>query len=315
MGIFARWFGKESATDGIAARAGATAPETPVDLAALRAHWDANGFAVLPGFYSGDELDRAERRVRRAWEEGESRIVVDDMVTGRRSRLVDVDADARRNHRFKTNDLYLEHEEVRDLALNARITPILRALLGHVPVLCNSLSFQQGSTQADHVDALYMTPRSQHHLIAIWVALEDCHPDAGPLRYYPGSHLIPPYTFSNGSNHVVEDEMPEWQAYMDREVAARGLSPLTFPARKGDVFIWSAYLLHGGSPIADPRKTRNSVVFHYYSEEDCIAHGCTVVPCAGGFWMHRAHQPVPDLGPSLAPPLPSNARVLEGAAQ
>jgi phytanoyl-CoA hydroxylase len=289
----------------------AASPEpAPVDmLADLRRDWDENGFAVLPGFYDQAALDAAESEVRTAWERKAPRIVVDDLVTGRRLRLCDVDDDARRDHRFKTNDLYLESGAVRALALNDRITPILAALLGHTPVLCNSLSFEQGSGQTDHVDALYMTPRSQHHLIAIWVALEDCHVDAGPLRYFPGSHRIPPYVFSTGSNHFVQEEMPQWHAYMERECAQRGLQPATFAARKGDVFIWSAYLLHGGSPIADPAKTRKSVVFHYYSEEDSVAQGVTLVPEAGAYWMHRSHQPVPGAGPSDAPPLPANARI------
>ncbi len=101
--------------------------------------------------------------------------------------------------------------------------------------------------------------------------------------------------------------MTQWDAYMKDECAKRGLQPEVFPARKGDVFIWSAYLLHGGSPIADPGRTRRSVVFHYYSEEDCIAQGVTMVPEAGGFWMHRTHQQVPGAAPAEAPPLPPNA--------
>jgi phytanoyl-CoA hydroxylase len=176
-----------------------------------------------------------------------------------------------------------------------------------VPVLCNSLSFEQGSAQTDHIDALFMTPRTPHHLVAIWVALEDCHADAGPLKYFAGSHRIEPWVFSTGSHHFVPDEMPAWRAYMDAEVARRGLTPETFAAQRGDVFIWSAYLLHGGSPIRDPARTRKSVVFHYYSQEDCIAQRCTIVPYQGGFWMHRPHQAVPGLGESQAPPLPPDA--------
>lgn len=272
--------------------------------AEMRRCWDEQGFLALPGFYSGTELDSAQQAVEQAWITNAPRIVVDDLVTGRRSRLMDVDTDARREHRFKVNDLYLECEEVRQLALNPRITPILSELLGHRPVVCNSLNFQQGSGQPDHVDSLYMTPRSPWHLIAIWVALEDCHMDAGPLRYYPGSHKIPQYVFSNGSPHVVDEEMDDWNRHMQGHVQEMGLKPEVFAARRGDVFIWSAYLLHGGSPINDPSRTRTSIVFHYFSEEDSRALNSTLVPYHEGFWQHRRHQPVPDLGESDAPPLP-----------
>lgn len=201
--------------------------------------------------------------------------------------------------------LSLEHDEVRNLALNARLTPILRDLLGHVPCICNSLSFQQGSGQEDHHDSLYMMPISHGQLIAIWVALEDCDMNAGPLRYYPGSHRIPPYVFSSGNNRAIQAEMPAWNAYMQEQVKRLGLTPEVFPARRGDVFIWSAYLLHGGSHIVDPKLTRKSIVFHYFSEGDSRHMRFTLVPFRGGYWIHRRHQPVPGLGESDAPPMPT----------
>jgi phytanoyl-CoA hydroxylase len=279
------------------------------EIAALRASWEQDGYLILPAFYGRTELEAAEQSLRDAWKADAPRIVVDDLVSHRRMRLADVDEHARRTHRFKVNDLYLEHDAVRKLALNARISPILSSLLGETPVLCNSLSFEQGSGQPDHVDSLYMTPRTPKHLIAIWVALENCGLDAGPLRYFRGSHKIPEYVFSDGTHHAIDAEMDAWNEYIAREVKWRGLVPEVFAAKQGDVFIWSASLLHGGSPIDDPSKTRRSIVFHYHSEQDSIANGSTLVPFEGGFWLHRRHQPVPGLGESDAPPLPANARV------
>jgi phytanoyl-CoA hydroxylase len=150
---------------------------------------------------------------------------------------------SRRTHRFKVNDLYLEYKDIRRLALNARLTPVLKALLGQVPVLCNSLSFLHGSAQPDH---------------------------------------------------VVPEEMSQWSSYMEREVTKRGLEASTFPAKRGDVFIWSAYLLHGGSPILAPERTRKSIVFHSYSEEDSRAQGFNLVGSDGGYWFKRPHQTVPE---------------------
>jgi ectoine hydroxylase-related dioxygenase (phytanoyl-CoA dioxygenase family) len=276
---------------------GAATPE-------MLSFWEERGYLVLPGFYSGKELDAAQEALERAWATNAPRIVVDDLMTGERLRLMDVSEEARREHRFKVNDLFLERDEVRDLALNPRLTPIIRDLLGHVPVICNSLSFHQGSGQPDHVDALYMTPPTPGHLVAIWVALEDCDMNAGPLRYFPGSHKIPPYVFSSGKNTAIAEEMDQWRAYMREHVEAMGLTPEVFPARRGDVFVWSAYLLHGGSPIVDPTLTRKSIVFHYLSEEDCRALNFRLVPSHGGYWMHRRHPAVPGLGESDFPPLP-----------
>lgn len=280
----------------------------PGDRSGLLAHWRAEGHVVLPGFYAPQALDAIDAGVQAAWARRVPRIVVDDLVTGQRLRLADVSESDRLAHRFKTNDLYLEDAGVRGLALNARITPLLRALLGQGPVLCNSLNFQQGSAQAEHVDTLYMTPRTPDHLIAIWVALEDVHPDAGPLFFLPGSHRIPALTFSNGSRHGVPAEMDDWSARMAAEVAARGLRRETFLARKGDVFVWHAHLLHGGSPIRDPQRSRKSVVFHYLSEPDCRAAGAELIPQAGGHWLYRAHQPVPGAAAAEWPERPDRPK-------
>ena len=68
----------------------------------------------------------------------------------------------------------------------------------------------------------------------------------------PQSNHIDPYRFSDGSMHVLEAEMPKWCDYMAEQVDRRGLQEERFLARKGDLFIWSALLLHGGSEIANP---------------------------------------------------------------
>lgn len=50
---------------------------------------------------------------------------------------------------------------------------------------------------------------------------------------------------------------------MERHSARMGLEQKTFRPRKGDVLIWSADLVHGGSPVTDPSLTRKSLVGHY----------------------------------------------------
>ncbi len=45
-------------------------------------------------------------------------------------------------------------------------------------------------------------------------ALEDVHPDSGPLRYYPGSSHIPTFRFSDGGLHVRNEQMESWSEYM-----------------------------------------------------------------------------------------------------
>lgn len=65
--------------------------------------------------------------------------------------------------------------------------------------------------------------------------------------------------------------MEAWSETMYGAVAQAGLKTSRFLAKKGDVFIWHAHLLHGGGPILDDSRTRKSYVFHYFSEEDARA--------------------------------------------
>jgi len=105
-------------------------------------------------------------------------------------------------------------------------------------------------------------------MAASWIALEDVDKDAGPLRYYPGSHKIPPYRFKSGRYNLNLAEHAECYQYIDGELASRNLEPVEFSAKKGDVFIWHAHLLHGGLPINNPDLNRRSLVTHYFCQED-----------------------------------------------
>lgn len=264
--------------------------------------WADNGFLVLPGFAADEDLASVQRLLRHIWDARVPRIVVDDLDTGARVLLQDSEFGPGA-HTFKVNDLYLEFEEVRRLSLGNRIAVILGELLGDAPVLVNSLNFERGSQQPYHVDSLYMTPRNLGNLVATWIALEDCHLDAGPLAYFPESNHIVPFQFRDGSYHFRPDEMGSWEDYVYSEVAQRGLESQLFAARTGDVFIWSANLLHGGSPINDPTRSRHSLVSHFWTEADCRDSGLDLVPFGEGYWQQRPHQPVPVRMPPAPPEL------------
>jgi len=259
-----------------------------------KAFWADNGFLVLPGFFSEDEAESVGSASDRMWSNRPDGVVVDDLVTNRRCRIIDVPDEDERNHRFKLNDLYLADTRLRDIALSERVGLVLEELLEDEPELCNTLSFDYGSQQADHLDTLYMTPRTDQALVATWMALEDTEADAGPLRYFPGSNHITPYRFSTGSYHVNLPEMEPWADYMADQVDRRGLEEQRFLARRGDLFIWHANLLHGGSEICRPGLTRRSLVTHFFTQSDCEKLGSDLRPAPGGWWMRKPPLEVPE---------------------
>jgi len=265
--------------------------------------WDDYGFLVIEGFFSEDEVNAVQRSVDRTWERRPPDITVDDLVTGKRLRASNV-SDEELAHNFKLNDLYLVDDEVRGVASSERLHGIITELLGDESVVINSLNFNQGSEQPDHLDTLYMTPRTDKDLVATWMGLEDTEPDSGPLRYWPGSQVIEPYRFSNGKLHTVPEEMESWADYMASWVEKLGLGDEHFVARRGDLFIWNAFLLHGGSEICNRQLTRKSLVTHFWSRTDCEALGLKLKPVekGAGLWMERPQQPIP--GEPVAVPAP-----------
>jgi phytanoyl-CoA hydroxylase len=250
-----------------------------------RSQFQRDGFAALEGYFSPGQIDRASLAVRHLLNERASEVVVESLQTGQRTFWAQ--AANRATRHFKFNDLYLMSGEIRGLALDFGLTSILADLLGDPAVLCNSLNFEKGSSQPIHIDSLYLTPRTPHSLIATWIALEDVHPDAGPLVYYPGSHKIPLYTFNDGTHHASREESADWFDYIDVQIRLRGLKEKTFLAKKGDVFIWHSDLVHGGSPIVDHGLTRSSLVCHYFGETDSIERGMDIIPMHAGYWMKR----------------------------
>ncbi len=264
----------------------------PFDFHAEHDAFARDGYLALRGFFSGEEIDAAENATQRALRERPMEFVVDDLSSGERT-FYGLAANAERGW-FKFNDLYLQLPEVRELALDARLSALLRELLrGQAPALCNSLTLVKGSNQPMHIDSLFMTPRTPHNLVATWIAFENARPEAGPLGYYPGSHKIPLYRFRSGSHHASPNEMPQWNDYISAEVNKRGLTKETFLARKGDVFIWHSDLLHGGEEIRDPASTRRSLVCHYFGENDCRGiRDWHLQPLHSGFWIDRLPQGV-----------------------
>jgi ectoine hydroxylase-related dioxygenase (phytanoyl-CoA dioxygenase family) len=143
--------------------------------------------------------------------------------------------------------------------------------------LFQSLNFERSTQQRAHSDFIHMTTFPPGNLIAAWVALEDIHPDSGPLHYYRGSHQLP-YVLNREIGNVGTRTKLGPKAYADYEdyiegtIHEHGLQKEIFLPRQGDVFIWHANLLHGAEPIADPQQTRKSMVFHYFAKEAVCFH-------------------------------------------
>jgi ectoine hydroxylase-related dioxygenase (phytanoyl-CoA dioxygenase family) len=116
-----------------------------------------------------------------------------------------------------------------------------------------------------------MTTFPNGYLIAAWFALEDISIEQGPLSYYPSSQKLPYITnedYENSSNAVMLDgnANKKFEAKMQNVIAENNLEKKIFTAKKGDLFIWHANLIHGGEPMLNSELTRKSMVVHYFAE-------------------------------------------------
>jgi hypothetical protein len=262
---------------------------TEIGAAVCRAQFERDGCLVLPGYFSPEQIDNAASGMGSLLDGRPGEVVADSLKTGRRTLWSQADGQDALDFKFK--NLYRLSEELRDVALEAGLASTLEGLLGEQAVLCDSVNLQRGSARTIHIDSLYTPPRMPHAQVAAWIALEDVHPDAGPLVYFPGSHRIPLYRFNDGTHRAAPEEEADWFDYIDVQIRLRRLKERRLLARKGDVLIRHGDLVHGSSPIRDASRTLRSMTCQYFGEGACRQRDMDLVPLNGGFWMRRLRQP------------------------
>ena len=170
---------------------------------------------------------------------------------------------------LRVQDAWRWSRSVAELALLPELQELLQLFWGRMPIPFQTLNFPVGTQQHVHSDAVHFHSEPPGFMCGVWVALEDVHPDAGPLEYFPGSHRLP-YLQARDVGLTDEDGEPRDQthfhAYWQAAVAAQQLQPQCFTPRLGQALIWTANLLHGGAPVVNPALTRWSQVTHYFFE-------------------------------------------------
>ena len=118
-------------------------------------------------------------------------------------------------------------------------------------------------------------------MVAAWLALEDVDPTSGPLHFFPGSHRLGLWDIAhlgleqrwlNDTRDFTrrdpryERDYADYQAVLQLEIERRRLPRSVALLRRGETLLWAASLLHGGSPVLDPNRTRLSQATHYFLE-------------------------------------------------
>lgn len=173
---------------------------------------------------------------------------------------------------MRVQDAWTFNENVKKIAVNARMLELLSKLYGRRAWPFQTLNFPVGTQQPFHTDTIHFSSIPERYMCGVWVAFEDVHEDSGPLIYYPGSHRWPIYANEHIGVCVAElNRLVGQELYQDvwrARVEQAGIRPHYFFPKKGQALIWAANLLHGGSPQRSPDQTRWSQVTHYLFD-DC----------------------------------------------
>jgi Phytanoyl-CoA dioxygenase (PhyH) len=173
----------------------------------------------------------------------------------------------------RIQDGWRRSQAARRLATHPKILAFLRTAYGREPFAFQTLNFKTGSEQAPHADSFHFNAEPEGFMCGVWVALEDILPDSGPLIYYPGSQKISDLHYSNIINICDEQNIGEigsgYVSILGDLLKKLGIKSKTALIKKGQAFIWTSNLVHGGSAIRDQNLTRKSLVTHYYFR-DCF---------------------------------------------
>ena len=164
-------------------------------------------------------------------------------------------------------DLYVNLESAREVCLHPRITRFLSLVFDTKPVACQQLLFQRSNGHRVHQDTSVVAVEDPMLLAASWIALEDVVEGSGELAFYDRSHRLPHYLFNDGTKRMnfAVDDGELYVNELDAACRRNGMEYERFLAKQGDVFFWTADLVHRSHPrtLADDA-SRLSCVTHYH---------------------------------------------------
>jgi hypothetical protein len=184
-------------------------------------------------------------------------------------------------NRDRVTNFHIYSKNTKDLVTNSYVNDILKTLFNKEQVIYSSLFFREGTSQGYHRDTphFYTNPIDQYY--GVWYALEDINVNAGPLKYYIGSHKLEVPngydTFNNLYKNIQNiDEIDISNDYSciikyneaiekmceEKKLLKVDQNNYINQINKGDIIIWHPKLLHGGSDIIHPTLTRYSMVTH-----------------------------------------------------
>jgi hypothetical protein len=236
-------------------------------LTSVRADFERDGFAVVPGCLTHDEVDqlrteavaicRGDRGPIVGWSPGEAPDAPDDAAA----------SDLQVVSRFLSID---NPHKISPLSLatmrHPALVSVLTALIGPDVKAMQSMLFIKSKNrpgQAWHQDELFI-PTRDRSLTAAWIALDDATIGNGCLWAIPGSH----------TPGVLYPDRPQDDPRFDCSDEAFGFpyrdeDAVPIEVAAGDAVFFNGYLLHRSLPNVTGG-LRRALVLHYMSAQSLL---------------------------------------------
>lgn len=233
--------------------------------------WERDGYIILKKFFNDEQLDAAWSKYEASIESGK--------INPPRELLFEGDTLPGRvlNPHFSV-------EPIKQILFDQKMVEIVSLLLGTRALPFQTIIGHKSSEQLQHSDSIHMSTYPSGYLVANWIAFEDIHANSGPLVYHPGSHKLP---------YLMADELGidfdiGYRAYhnvyepaIQDLITSHGFETHYFLPSKGDVLLWHANLLHGGSKMNDPKMaSRKALVCHFFAKGCTCYHDLTGMPAS-----------------------------------
>ena len=157
-------------------------------------------------------------------------------------------------------------EAVHELATEKNVLHCLDKIYGRRALPFQTLNFPVGTEQKLHSDTVHFNSMPSGFMAGAWIALGDVDRENGALVYYPGSHKLQEYNMQDLGYEAGRENYPDYEHFMENWAKTAGNEPYYGVMKKGQVLLWHANLLHGGSKHIDNSRTRHSQVTHYFFE-------------------------------------------------
>lgn len=223
--------------------------------------FDENGYLILKNYLSSETVDNINSEIDRLLKDGTIQF------------------------RYAGKLMFVIHhsEILKKIGTDPKLLEFLSVLMDGDAKLFQSINFINGSQQKTHSDSIHMTTYPLGGLLGVWIALEDVDESNGALHYIPKSHKLPYFLNSDYDNEgsflkIGKKSYKAYEEFLEGKVKELGLKKEVFRAKKGDLLIWHANILHGGEPHVDKSRTRKSLVYHYFDEQSICYHEVTQRP-------------------------------------